>query len=119
VVVGLIALLSASVACSLREPRPDSTSRNPLVGEWETAPTLSQLGTITTFYAFKSDGTFTLTVTYIDAKLPATTRVGRYSTSDDTVHLFWPEAESTAEYKFDDGMLVLSEGTDVFRLQRK
>jgi hypothetical protein len=103
----------------LQLTRETETIEHSLVGEWETEPTLSQLGRIVTYYQFGDDGVFTCKMTFVDAKLPPMSRSGSYLVRGKTIDFTTEAKEATATLAFEDDMLVLSEGRDVFRLKRK
>lgn len=116
---GFIYLLLA-VAC-VGYTKPETNLIEPrLVGEWQTEPSLSQLGMIVTYYHFKKDGTFVGSVTFKSADLPEHKVAGTYKVKGNQLILTGPNKETTSTFSFEGDILVLDEGrSKVFRLKRK
>ena len=93
---------------------------SPLVGEWQTAPTLSQLGQIVSYYQFRSDGTFNANVTFIDAKIPDMATRGTYKVTGNSLDLTTPEKTTSSTFMIENDMLTIREGPQkTFTFSRK
>lgn len=90
------------------------------VGEWETGPTLSQLGRIVTYYHFRKDGTFTSTVTFIDLNMRDMTVEGTYRIKGKEIDLTMNGEPISGTFRIEnDELTLIMEGRDVFAFFRK
>jgi hypothetical protein len=109
-------------------PRPAApTLDDRLVGDWETDPTLSQLGVTVVRYTFRADGTFASETELRSMKLPEPLRAkGTYRIDGDqirfasTTNVGKGTSSTRSTYRFDGVHLVLVERDgDEFVLKRR
>ncbi len=96
-----------------------SSERVSLIGEWQSDESPSQFGTVVTRVRFGEDGTYSSTVTFIDAPLPSRTVDGTYQLEGHSILATAAGRKHSIRFSFEGEVLVLTEGSDVFRVRRQ
>lgn len=93
---------------------------NSIVGAWVTDEILSQLGPSKTHYTFMTNGIFTVKTEFTHGLIPTMAATGKYDIVRDKIVMSGPFKTNTAQYIFDNEVLIINEGrSKVFRLKRK
>lgn len=112
--------------CGLQVPRDPLA---PFVGDWESEPVLSQLGTAVYRLSLRPDSTFELSADMKSMRelaaqqgktLPPITSSGTFRIEGNTITFSKPAKPSVDTFRFEGGCLILTEhGRETYRYHRR
>ena len=110
----MIFVLSASPLFGGESPH------NKLIGDWETKPYLSQLGTVVTGFTFTESGSCTVKIEFIDAKIPTVSKNGIYKVKGNILEIQEGDEIFSHTFNFEKNLLIIKESNgDSYQLLRK
>lgn len=122
-IAALALLLPVLMSCGGRDAAPPpATTTGSLVGRWVSAPTPSQMGEIIHTYEFGADGRYSMSLEFVQARIPKMESAGTYDARDGTLRLQREGKEtssSSMRYAFEGNELVLRERSDTYRLRKR